>query len=112
MTRWDPSAHVFVDDEREFTIETQAEYERRVAAAAAEDEGAGQGLAIGLTLGAAIWLVAAAVWLLPWTRGPLASFGAVLLIIGVVWASSRIVDRWREAHPDNPVVDWLRRTGL
>lgn len=100
-TRFDPKTQTFVDDDpREFPI------------TAAEDHDAGRGLAIGCTIGVAFWTILILVLVVPWTRGPLASFGVVLLIIGVVWASSRIVDRWRRAHPDNPIVDQLRRWGL
>ncbi len=99
------------EDECDFPIDSNADYERRLAYAA-EEEGAARGLIIGCSIGLVVWGSVLSAWLLPWTRRPLASVAAVFVILIVVYATHCIVDRWRRENPDNPIVEALRRHGL
>ena len=81
-----------------------------------------RGIAIGLLIALPMWIIGVASWRFGWlpslgtTR--LVAFGVakVLGVVGVIFVvlvvSHRITERWRRAHPDNPVVEWLRRSGL
>ena len=98
---FDPRTQKFVelDESREFPIDD-------------EDGDAGAGLATALLIGCVFWGCVALAIFEPWSRPPLASIGFVILLGLVIFASRSIADRWRDAHPENPVVDWLRRSGL
>ncbi len=92
------------EDEREFPIDSQTY--------AAEEEGAARGLVIGCAISIVVWGSILSAWLVEWTRRPLASIAAVLVILIVVYATHCIVDRWRRENPDNPIVEALRKHGL
>ena len=81
-----------------------------------EDVGAGQGLVIGLVIGVAMWTILILSWRSAAFRDVVLGVLKVFAVVGVFWlvlaASHRIVERWRQSHPDNPVVDWLRKSGL
>lgn len=104
---WNPDTQSFDPPQREFPITLDYDV---------EDEGAGRGLVIGLVLGVALWTMGILAWRSAGVRVVLEGVLLVMAVVVAGWlvlaAAHSLVERWRAAHPENPVVDWLRRSGL
>lgn len=80
------------------------------------DHDVGRGLVLGVILGVAVWTLLVVSWRFPAIRRAEVGVLEVLAVVGfmfvALYVSRRITDNWRANHPDNSVVDWLRRNGL